>query len=130
MALSRPKLPQAGLGQRIATIALLLLALIAAIALLSRGSDDGRSSGPAPSPFTAQSYGSDTSASGGSDGSSSSPSSSQARGGEDGVLFQMSWARFQSRSDEPPIRPTPIRVIWLRMGGFIRVDVKVWREAA
>ena len=85
MALSRPKLPQAGLGQRIATIALLLLALIAAIALLSRGSDDGRSSGPAPSPFTAQSYGSDTSASGGSDGSSSSPSSSQARGGEDGL---------------------------------------------
>ena len=79
VALSRPKLPQAGLGQRIASIALLLLALIAAIALLSRGSDDGRSSGPAPSPFTAQSYGSDTSVSGGSDGSSSSPSSSQAR---------------------------------------------------
>lgn len=78
MALSRPKLPQAGLGQRIATIALLLLALIAAIALLSRGAGDGRSSGGSPSPFTAQSYGSDTSASGESGRSGSSASSKQA----------------------------------------------------
>jgi TrmH family RNA methyltransferase len=32
-----------------------------------------------------------------------------ARGEEDGVLSQISRARFQSRSDGPPIRPTPRR---------------------
>ena len=75
VALSRPKLPQAGLGQRIATIALLLLALIAAIALLSRGSGEGSSPGASRSPFTAQSYGTSSSA---SDGAGRSTSSSAA----------------------------------------------------
>lgn len=71
-ALSRTKKPLSGLGQRIAAGALLVLALIAAVALLSRGSaDSDGSSSSGSSQFTPQSY-----SSGSSSGSASSRSTS------------------------------------------------------
>lgn len=76
-ALRRTKKPLSGIGQRIAAGALLALALIAVVALLTRGSGSA-SPDAGSSPFTPQSYSSAAS-------DSSSASSTDASSGRSGT---------------------------------------------
>lgn len=70
-----------GAGQRIATIALVLLALICGMAFLARGGGSGGSSASPSSGFTPASYGaSESSGSAGSGQSSASPDDSSGQG--------------------------------------------------